>query len=205
MQIPTKTIPTESKLPRVRDMVEEYYQNEMQKHSLMELGDEDSVHTFNQIELRQDALVKLMLKKTNNIKHVLTLLNTKRDLVQTEISSIDSYLKELKQKQKFVEDSVVKVKDLVKNMVETAGEPTDNGNLQIKTDIGTFTVYETDGPIDLKANDPYNFPEEMTRTNISIDKLAIRKHLKDNNETELVNSNGDVVATIDKVKRLRIS
>ena len=205
MQIPTKTIPTESKLPKVRDMVEEYYQNEMQKHSLMQLGDEDSVHTFNQIELRQDALVKLMLKKTNNIKHVLTLLNTKRDLVQTEISSIDSYLKELKQKQKFVEDSVVKVKDLVKNMVETAGEPTENGNLQIKTDIGTFTVYEADGPVDLKAKDPYNFPKEMTRTNITIDKLALRKHFKDNNETELVNSNGEVVATIDKVKRLRIS
>jgi hypothetical protein len=146
-----------------------------------------------------------MLAKTNNIKHVLTALDMSEASIKAEKDVLAKYKNDLQAKQIQIQKAKDRVKELIVDIVEHAGEPTKTGGMSIKTDLGKFTTYETNGPVRLIANDPYNFPEEVTKTTISIDKTAIKKELKDSNQNELFNSNGDVVAKVEKVRRLKIT
>ena len=77
--------------------------------------------------------------------------------------------------------------------------------MTIKTDLGKFTTYDTDGPIKCLTEDLNNYPDLAVIRYTKLDKTALKKHMKNTNQTELVDSNGDVVAKIEKVRRLKIS
>ena len=190
-------------LPTVRSLVNSYLDIEHQKYEA--LATNLPHDHFNDLQNEQGLIEEQMLSKTNNIKHVLTALDMSEASIKAEKDVLEKYKHDLKNKQSRIQQAKERVKELIIDIVEHAGDPTKTGGMTIKTDLGKFTSYETDGPVRLAAIDPYNFPKEVTKTTISIDKTAIKKQLKDSNQTELVNSNGDVVATVHKVKRLKIS
>lgn len=189
-------------LPKVRSLVNSYIDIEHQKYEAISAGEP---RHFNTLENEQELIVEQMLAKTNNIKHVLTALDMSEASIKAEKNVLAKYKNDLQAKQTQIQKAKDRVKKLIVDIVEHAGEPTKTGGMTIKTDLGKFTTYETIGPVQLIENDPYYFPKEVIKASFSVDKTAIKKELKDNNKTILLNSSGDVVAKVEKVRRLKIS
>ena len=202
MKIINKNKNKSDSLPTVRSLVNNYLEIEHEKYEAISASDPQH---FNTLENEQELIEEQMLAKTNNIKHVLTALDMSEASIKAEKNVLAKYKNDLQAKQTQIQKAKDRVKKLIVDIVEHAGKPTKTGGMSIKTDLGKFTTYETNGPVQLIANDPYNFPKEVLKASFSIDKTAIKKELKDNNKTILLNSNGDVVAKVEKVRRLKIS
>ena len=193
-------------LPTVRKLVNSYLDIEHEKFNVLAANiDHDNLEEFHDLQNEQELIEEQMLTKTNNIKHVLTALDMSEASINGEREVLAKYKNDLQTKLAQIKKAKDRVKELIIDIVEHAGEPTKTGGMTIKTDLGKFTTYETNGPVKLIARDAYNYPKEVTKRTISVDKIAIKKQLKDSSQNELVNSNGDVVARIEKVRRLKIS
>lgn len=196
-------------LPTVRSLVNSYLELEHEKYLtiLNTSSTTDSVEDFNTLENEQELIEEQMLAKTNNIKHVLTALDMSESSINGERAVLKKYETELRLKESNIKVAKDKVKKLIVDIVEHAGEPTKTGGMTIKTDLGKFTTYETAGKLIVKdAND---VPEEFVKITKSVDKTKLRKHMMGNLngaiEYSEINSDGVEYASIKRERRLKIS
>jgi len=196
-------------LPTVRSMVNSYLELEHEKYLTMveSSSTNGSVKTFNTLENEQKLIVEKMLAKTNNIKHVLTALDMSEAGISGERKALKQYESELRRKESDIKVAKDRVKKLIVDIVEHAGEPTKTGGMTIKTDLGKFTTYDTAGKLIVKDAD--GVPEEFLKITKSIDKTKLRKHMASNLcgsiEYSEINSNGVEYASIKKERRLKIT
>jgi len=196
-------------LPTVRSLVNSYLDIEHEKFEALAntSADNDTNDQFNALQNEQELLEEQMLAKTNNIKHVLTALDMSEASIKAEKDVLDKYKSNLKDKQTRIEQAKIRVKELIADIVEHAGEPTKTGGMSIKTDLGKFTTYETAGK--LIVGDVNDVPEEFVKTTKSIDKTKLRKHMMSNLNGSIeyseINSDGVEYASIKRERRLKIS
>ena len=196
-------------LPTVRSMVNSYLELEHEKYlTMIETSSTNgSVERFNTLENEQEINIEKMLSKTNNIKHVLTALDMSEASIKAEKDVLAKYKNELQAKQTQINVAKDRVKELIVDIVEHAGEPTKTGGMTIKTDLGKFTTYDTAGKLIVKDAD--GVPEEFLKITKSIDKTKLRKHMASNLcgsiEYSEINSDGVEYASIKKERRLKIT
>jgi hypothetical protein len=165
-----------------------------------------SIEAFNTLENEQELLEEQMLAKTNNIKHVLTALDMSEASIKAEKDVLAKYKNDLQAKQTQIQKAKDRVKKLIVDIVEHAGEPTKTGGMTIKTDLGKFTTYETAGKLIVKDAD--DVPEKFVKITKSVDKTKLRKHMMENLngaiEYSEINSDGVEYASIKRERRLKI-
>ena len=193
-------------LPTVRSLVNSYLDIEHQKYEAITTSDNPTNH-LNTLENEQELIEEQMLAKTNNIKHVLTALDMSEASISGERQTLKQYESELKRKEDYIKVAKKRVKELIADIVEHAGEPTKTGGMSIKTDLGKFTTYETAGK--LIVGNVNDVPEEFVKTTKSIDKTKLRKHMMNNLNGSIeyseINSDGVEYASIKRERRLKIS
>jgi len=195
-------------LPTVRSLVNNYLDIEHQKYELIiSKAEINNPESFKTLENEQELIEEQMLAKTNNIKHVLTALDMSEASIGGERQALKQYESELRRKENDIKVAKERVKKLIADIVEHAGEPTKTGGMSIKTDLGKFTTYETAGK--LIVSDVNDIPEEFVKTTKSIDKTKLRKHMMSNLNGSIeyseINSNGVEYASIKRERRLKIS
>ncbi len=193
-------------LPTVRSLVNSYLDIEHQKYEAITTSDNPTNH-LNTLENEQELIEEQMLAKTNNIKHVLTALDMSEASISGERQTLKQYESELKRKEDYIKVAKERVKELIADIVEHAGEPTKTGGMSIKTDLGKFTTYETAGK--LIVSNVNDVPEELVKNTKSINKTKLRKHMMSNLNGSIeyseINSDGVEYASIKRERRLKIS
>ncbi len=196
-------------LPTVRSLVNSYLDIEHEKYLTVinSSSTNGSIEAFNTLENEQELLEEQMLAKTNNIKHVLTALDMSEASIKAEKNVLAKYKNDLQAKQTQIQKAKDRVKKLIVDIVEHAGEPTKTGGMTIKTDLGKFTTYETAGKLIVKDAD--DVPEKFVKITKSVDKTKLRKHMMENLngaiEYSEINSDGVEYASIKRERRLKIS
>ncbi len=196
-------------LPTVRSLVNSYLDIEHEKYLTVinSSSTNGSIEAFNTLENEQELLEEQMLAKTNNIKHVLTALDMSEASIKAEKDVLAKYKNDLQAKQTQIQKAKDRVKKLIVDIVEHAGEPTKTGGMTIKTDLGKFTTYETAGKLIVKDAD--DVPEKFVKITKSVDKTKLRKHMMENLngaiEYSEINSDGVEYASIKRERRLKIS
>lgn len=209
MKIINKNKNKSDSLPTVRSLVNSYLEIEHEKFEALANTsiDNNTTNQFNALQNEQELIEEQMLAKTNNIKHVLTALDMSEASIKAEKDVLAKYKNDLQIKQSQVQKAKDRVKELIVDIVEHAGEPTKTGGMTIKTDLGKFTTYETAGKLIVKdAND---VPKEFVKITKSVDKTKLRKHMMGNLngaiEYSEINSDGVEYASIKRERRLKIS
>jgi len=196
-------------LPTVRSLVNSYLDIEHEKFEVLTntSDDNDTSDQFNTLQNEQELLEEQMLAKTNNIKHVLTALDMSEASIKAEKDVLAQYKNNLQAKETQIQNAKERVKELIADIVEHAGEPTKTGGMSIKTDLGKFTTYETAGK--LIVSNVNDVPEEFVKITKSIDKTKLRKHMMNNLNGSIeyseINSDGVEYASIKRERRLKIS
>ena len=89
------------------------------------------------------------------------------------------------------------MKELIMTVVDKIGVNQENGNKILKTDNKKYTIYETDGPLELI--DENKIPDRYFKTERKLNRTLLRNDVKKTIKKE------EEYAKVSKIKRLKIS
>ena len=140
------------------------------------------------------AIEKYMLRKVENIEHVMI----RKDLALEQVKSAEGVYKKhldfLRNKRKTIENAWTNLEDLIITLVEGFGEEKKNGHVALNKDSITYTVYQSPGSLEVQNDE--EIPDRYLNLSTKLDRARLRKDIIKDGDTDY--------ASVPKVKRLKI-
>ena len=171
-------------MTRTDELLKVYESAEAEVKALEELGleSDEAKDKLANIEYQITKEVNKLDYWLTSVKQRINSLELYREQFKEAIKQIDQKIKTNENTINFIEDNVLP------KLVNSKG----------KLDLGykKYTLYESDG--ELVVNDQSQIPDQFIKTKVeqSIDKISLKKYVKDNNPSW---------AYIKKVKRVKVS
>ena len=140
------------------------------------------------------AIEKYMLKKVENIEHVMI----RKDLALGQVKSAEGVYKKhlefLRNKRRTIENAWTNLETLIITLVEGFGEEKKNGHVSLNKDSITYTVYQSPGSLEVQNDE--EIPDRYLKLSTKLDRARLRKDIIKDGDTDY--------ASVPKVKRLKI-
>ena len=153
---------------------------------------------FKNILIKQEKLItNEIMEKSDSIHWFLTQIDIEEGKLNGAIEIHQQELEKLKIKRSSVDKSKEKIKELIMNAVESIGDKQENGNKVLKSNTNKYTIYETDGPLEIL--DDSKIPDRYFKIEKKLNKTSLRNDIKKSNNKK------EDYAKISKIKRLKIT
>ena len=163
-----------------------------------QLALDDCPDEFKNVLVKQEKLINNeIMEKSDSIHWFLTQIDIEEGKLNGAIEIHQLELEKLKKKRTSVDKSKDKMKELIMNAVNSIGENLENGNKVLKSNTNKYTIYETDGPLEIL--DDTKIPDRYFKIEKKLNKTSLR------NDLQKSNNNKEEYAKIPKIKRLKIT
>ena len=163
-----------------------------------QLSLDDCPDDFKNVLIEPEKLItNEIMKKSDSIHWFLTQIDIEESKLNSTIEVHERELEKLKKKRLSVDKSKDKMKELIMSAVNKIGVNEDNGNKVLTTDSNKYTIYETDGPLEIL--DENKIPDYYFKIEKKLNKSLLRNDIKKSINKE------ETYAKVSKIKRLKIS
>ncbi|MAI88187.1 MAG: hypothetical protein CMF98_03690 [Candidatus Marinimicrobia bacterium] len=163
-----------------------------------QLSLDDCPDEYKNVLIEQEKLItNEIMNKSDSIHWFLTQIDIEENKLNSTIEIHQRELEKLKKKRLTIDRSKDKMKELIMTVVDKIGVNQENGNKILKTDNKKYTIYETDGPLELI--DENKIPDRYFKTERKLNRSLLRNDVKKTIKKE------EEYAKVSKIKRLKIS
>ena len=175
--------------------LDKHLDHQMINKENIEPGDWDNdLDKLEELEKELEVIEKYMLKKVENIEHVMI----RKDLALAQVKSAEGVYKKhldfLRNKRRTIEGAWTNLETLIITLVEGFGEEKKNGHVSLNKDSITYTVYQSPGSLEIQNDE--EIPDRYLKLSTKLDRARLRKDIIKDGNTDY--------ASVPKVKRLKI-
>jgi|TARA_Y100000034_G_scaffold108253_1_gene138480 hypothetical protein len=183
-------------MPTTVELVSAFIDVQAQKEEYERADEVPDIEYEESLQDQENEITDLIMTKSDSIHWFLTQIDVEEGHLKGAAEAHEKQLNMLNKKMISVERARNRMKELIMLTVGAIGQEQENGNKVLKTSTNKYTVYETDGP--LEVLDSSQIPNLYYKLERKLDRKRLRNDLK-GRETD------ENFARVPKVKRLKIS
>jgi hypothetical protein len=183
-------------MPTTVELVSAFIDVQIQKEEYERADEVPDIEYEESLQDQENEITDFIMTKSDSIHWFLTQIDVEEGHLKGAVEAHKKQLNMLNKKMIGVEKARNRMKELIMLTVGAIGQEQESGNKVLKTSTNKYTVYETDGP--LEVLDSSQIPNLYYKLERKLDRKRLRNDLKDR-ETD------ENFARVPKVKRLKIS